>query len=716
MKKFNLILLLLFLYIAAFSQSNWSLNTNTVGFGSNGLFGTSNNRSIRFLTNGIERMVLDSNGILKISNLNAGVNSKFVFANPSGQLIASGTGFTGNVNDFLRADGTWAPIGGVANSFSLIGTNLSITSGIKLGIGNPNPITELDVQGSSRVSASSIVEDKLFLGPANDYAVMNYIPATPTYPAVFRLFGGGPSNPNNPNPGSPYNPTPGGQGGGEHSPDPLPDMTCYNGVLNSMALFQNMISIQKLSSPPTVMYSLGNINIGHDGQNAFIETQGTNQSSPHAGDLFINKNCNRNVYVFGNGSSFAPQTNNIMSVAGKLNVTQNMQIGAGSGTTNFLYANTQMYIYSPPTVPIGIKVRHGGAGESGIKLIELSDVDKGISINRGTPTSDGPERFSVQGDGKTNISTTNSDALIISDASNPSVHTFKVLKDGASRIQTNNLDAFVVSDVANPSQQVFKVHKDGATRITTSNSDALILSDVSNPTIFTFKVLKDGASRIQTNNLDAFVVSDIANPSQQTFKIHKDGAARITTSNSDAIVVADASNGNQLNLKILTSGLIEHTNIQNTSKAIRIINSSQNETFMVQGNGYTEIGVYSASGMPTPYGASYGRAFTIRDKSLNKDVFVVRSDGVAYAREVEISLTATFPDYVFDKNYKLASLEEIETYINANKHLPGFENEAYYQKNGINVNRIILKQQEKIEELTLHLIELEKKVKSIENH
>lgn len=141
-------------------------------------------------------------------------------------------------------------------------------------------------------------------------------------------------------------------------------------------------------------------------------------------------------------------------------------------------------------------------------------------------------------------------------------------------------------------------------------------------------------------------------------------------------------------------------------------NSTPNDFFNVYGNGYTEIKVYSPSTMPQPLGGS-PRAFAIRDMANNKDLFVVNSTGKTYAREVEISLIATFPDYVFDKNYDLKPIEEVEKYISENKHLPGFEKAEYYEKNGINVNDMFIKQQEKIEELTLYIIELKKELDNI---
>jgi len=133
-------------------------------------------------------------------------------------------------------------------------------------------------------------------------------------------------------------------------------------------------------------------------------------------------------------------------------------------------------------------------------------------------------------------------------------------------------------------------------------------------------------------------------------------------------------------------------------------NTPNQDYFKVYGNGYTEINIFNPS--------TTARALAIRDNT--KDLFVVKSNGKAYAREMEISNLTTFPDYVFNSEYKLKPIAELDRYIQQNKHLPGFEKGSYYEQNGINVNDMFVKQQEKIEELTLYIIQLEKRLQTIE--
>ncbi|MCC6181315.1 MAG: hypothetical protein IT237_05730 [Bacteroidia bacterium] len=102
----------------------------------------------------------------------------------------------------------------------------------------------------------------------------------------------------------------------------------------------------------------------------------------------------------------------------------------------------------------------------------------------------------------------------------------------------------------------------------------------------------------------------------------------------------------------------------------------------------------------------------IKDEN-NLRNFIVKTNGYVYARAIEISIN-NFPDYVFNENYKLTSLKEVENYILKHKHLKGFESGKKYEENGLPVGDILKLQQEKIEELTLYLIEQNKKIEALE--
>ncbi len=127
------------------------------------------------------------------------------------------------------------------------------------------------------------------------------------------------------------------------------------------------------------------------------------------------------------------------------------------------------------------------------------------------------------------------------------------------------------------------------------------------------------------------------------------------------------------------------------------------EFFNMQNNGQAHFS------MPVRIG---GPASDVTVTNSNYDLYV---EGGIRATTVKVDAYSTWPDYVFETNYDLMSLKLTEKYILANKHLPGVPSAKEVQEDGIELaemNAILL---QKIEELTLHLIELQKQVNFLQD-
>lgn len=82
--------------------------------------------------------------------------------------------------------------------------------------------------------------------------------------------------------------------------------------------------------------------------------------------------------------------------------------------------------------------------------------------------------------------------------------------------------------------------------------------------------------------------------------------------------------------------------------------------------------------------------------------------------KVALRCTADWADYVFEPGYQLTPLEEVEQFTKVNKHLPGVPSAEQLLKNGgVDVNEMLAKQMEKIEELTLYVIQMNKENKEL---
>lgn len=106
--------------------------------------------------------------------------------------------------------------------------------------------------------------------------------------------------------------------------------------------------------------------------------------------------------------------------------------------------------------------------------------------------------------------------------------------------------------------------------------------------------------------------------------------------------------------------------------------------------------------------------------TLNTSSYNLNVDGTAVFDGITVkSFSGNNPkstpwaDYVFDKDYQLPSLDSLADYIKSNKHLPGIPTTEEVKKDGIDVAATEAKLLEKIEQLTLYTIELQKQIDAL---
>ncbi len=95
----------------------------------------------------------------------------------------------------------------------------------------------------------------------------------------------------------------------------------------------------------------------------------------------------------------------------------------------------------------------------------------------------------------------------------------------------------------------------------------------------------------------------------------------------------------------------------------------------------------------------------------NPNNYKLAVNGTIGALEVIIeNSSSTWSDYVFDKNYKILSLLELEKYITKNKHLPDVPSANEVKEKGIKVAEMDATLLKKIEEQTIYIIDLQKQI------
>ncbi|MBI9055987.1 MAG: hypothetical protein JEY96_19355 [Bacteroidales bacterium] len=121
--------------------------------------------------------------------------------------------------------------------------------------------------------------------------------------------------------------------------------------------------------------------------------------------------------------------------------------------------------------------------------------------------------------------------------------------------------------------------------------------------------------------------------------------------------------------------------------------------------------IYSGSGLVAPTATMSFKLGNVGIGTINPQSKLA-VNGTITSTEVIVT-TEGWSDFVFNKDYKLKDLEEVESYIEENNHLPDIPSEKEVQENGIQLGEMDAKLLQKIEELTLYMIEQNKKTDNL---
>jgi hypothetical protein len=182
----------------------------------------------------------------------------------------------------------------------------------------------------------------------------------------------------------------------------------------------------------------------------------------------------------------------------------------------------------------------------------------------------------------------------------------------------------------------------------------------------------------------SFANAQIARYDQVNFRHHIDNQNFIT-GESSPMIYASRSGGNILGGSqslILQSG--------GTSNDRHIFLRTRNETrLFIHNNGNIGIGTTSTGNY--------------------------RLNVWGSVRAHEIVVNTSGADFVFEENYTLRPLHEVEAFIKANKHLPEIPSAKEMQEEGVGVSELQTKLLQKIEESTLYMIEQNKQLHELKN-
>lgn len=87
--------------------------------------------------------------------------------------------------------------------------------------------------------------------------------------------------------------------------------------------------------------------------------------------------------------------------------------------------------------------------------------------------------------------------------------------------------------------------------------------------------------------------------------------------------------------------------------------------------------------------------------------------GTMRANEILVNIPSG-ADFVFDPSYQLAPLDELSSYLETNRHLPGIQSAEEMETEGVSVNDLQIKLLQKVEELTLYIIRQQERIHILE--
>jgi hypothetical protein len=679
MKKIITLLFINF-YIGNLVSQTWSTTGNAPTAAGQIFIGTTTNQDLDFKTNSTAspsiKMSLTKSGVLKITNL-AGIGTRFVTVDASGNLVSGIASTNATATHVLYGNGTWGAL--PALQWTTTGANINKTTGM-VGIGSAAvPTATLDVTGNGKFSTNISSPIHLF-NSNNGFSWTQGINVnvgtflygkvvTPTLPTTSELTS-----------------------------------SVKHKFAGGIKLFETDVN----GNFPTTGSQL-NIQPTIDGY--WMDLIGTNKF------LDINSSSTANKTRLWNNTILAIQEDyNAKALSVKVYDT-------GDETETFtIYGGGRTRIGGTPiNAPVNFTNASlissvGGINSGNVYntiLNTSNDLQKGLAIFKFNNTANSyTENFSVQGNGQTNIGQAGSNF----GGTGSNNHILGV--NGAMRIGGG--------------LNYLTMHHDGGSNTingfgpsTTAGINDLNIGQYS-PMNVSIAANQPGYGNLSVfGNINANSNLNIGSPSTAASRLNilaPEGSTGIVSRTNHTGIYG-------YNTQLFTS--------KNMTKALaiqdeEITNAALRETFLVYGNGSTTINAETSNSNQAMLTINAANATNIYE---NK--FVVYADGrtkignqtqtsgphtdallTINGKTVAKSLyitTSNWADHVFEPNYKLPTLYEIEAYYKANKHLPGIPPEKEVVDNGINIgemNKLLLK---KIEELTILMVGQQKEIDELKS-
>lgn len=340
-------------------------------------------------------------------------------------------------------------------------------------------------------------------------------------------------------------------------------------------------------------------------------------------------------------------------------------------------------------------------------------------------------------------------------------------RDAAGNISGASNTANVTTQTAADTQAPTAPTNLAATGTTTTNTNLAWTASTDNVGVTGYTILQNGTSIGTTNVATTFNVTGLTQNTSYAFTVTaRDAAGNISPASNTANVTTLTAADNQpptaptdltasgttnttTNLAWTAStdnvGVTEYTILQNGSSigttngalTFNVTGLTQNTTYAFTVTARDAVGnispasntanVTTTGGGIIDYTSANSNLTTVdwtaRDLFANRNIGIGTTNTQGYrlavagsmvAEAVNVKLQVNWPDYVFEKTYKLPSLKEVEEHILVKGYLLNMPSASDVEQNGIELGGMNAKLLQKIEELTLYTIAQEKKIESLE--